>query len=739
MSSAIEKRPSESGNFLHQIEKLEGKDLYLNHELSLLEFHRRVLEEALDQSQPLLERLNFLGIFSSILDEFFMVRVSGLKESVEAEIERRSPDGMTPVEQLRQIRQRLQYMVTEQMLCLTEDVLPSLEEQGIRIKEYRSLSESEKRELEHYFHKHVFPVVTPQTVDPSHPFPYISSLSLNIGVIMEPAKLKQNVDYILTNTEPRFVRIKIPPVVPRLIKVGGQHSSTFVLVEDLIAANICSFLPGCTTGESHMFRVTRDADIEIREDEAHDLLHEIEQQIRRRRFGSAVRLEVSAKMPADMVDYLAQSIGVNADDVYVVDGPFNVPDLMSLYKINRPELKYRPLQLNTPAPIRHASSIFDAIRERDILMHHPFTSYQNVVDFIGAAAADENVLAIKMCLYRTGRESQIVQSLIEASERGKQVTVLIELKARFDEENNIEWARRLEQGGIHVVYGLLGLKTHCKLTLVVRREGEELKRYMHIASGNYNPATSNVYTDVGIFTADEEIGADSSALFNFLTSCAGKREYNRLFVAPINLREHVSELIDREIEHKRAGREARIVIKVNRIADTRMIKKLYEASQAGVPVDLIVRGICMLRPGVEGLSENIRVRSIVGRFLEHSRILYFANGGQPDVYLGSADWMPRNFNRRVEVLTPINDPYIRTYLSEEILAAYLRDNVKARILNADGAYSRVKKAPDEQNFDVQVYFENRDTMSAFNFLGLPQVEVQERVDDSVISSQTAAD
>ncbi|HEX6626011.1 MAG TPA: polyphosphate kinase 1, partial [Pyrinomonadaceae bacterium] len=462
--------------------------------------------------------------------------------------------------------------------------------------------------------------------------------------------------------------------------------------------------PRMVAGQTYAFRVTRDADVEIREDEADDLLRSMEATLRRRRFGVAVRLEISASMPPEMVEYLTESLKLAADDVYQIDGPLNVPDLMSLYKINRPELKDEPFRPKTPEVLRRGGSIFELVKKQDVLLHHPYVSYTVVTDFINEAARDPNVVAIKMCLYRTGQNSPIPKALIEACEREKQVTALVELKARFDEEFNIEWAKKLEEAGVHVVYGIVGLKTHSKVSLVVRQEPEGLRRYVHVATGNYNPVTSNFYTDLSLFTADEEIGADATELFNFLTGFSRQKEYRQLLVAPVNLRQKMLALIHREAEHARAGRPARIAVKINRLADIRIINSLYEASQAGVRIDLIVRGICMLRPGVPGLSETITVRSVVGRFLEHSRVYYFANGGDEEFYVGSADWMPRNFDRRVEVIAPVHDPRLKDHLKNVMLAAYLRDNVKARRLRTDGLYERFPAAEGEERFDAQTYF-----------------------------------
>ena len=667
----------------------------LNRELSLIEFFRQVLDEALDQRNPLLERLRFLTIFSSIVDEFFMVRVSGLKEEVEHGWDQPSLDGMTAAEQLAEIRNRLQPMVLEQMRCLKEEILPELQREGIVVAAYQSLSKEERDKADDYFVSEVLPVLTPLAVDPAHPFPYISGLSLNLGINVRSCEPD--------DPETRFVRLKVPPLLPGLVPVNGGTKYTFL--SEVIAGNLGSLFRGMTVEHAHMFRVTRDADIDIREEEADDLLRALQQELRKRRFGSPVRLEVSPDMSDEMLGYLMESIGVEPDDVYALDGPLNLSDLTQLCEIDRPDLKYRTLRTGVPAPLRNQKSIFDVIKRRDVLLHHPYTDYSVVTNFIRTAANDPNVLAIKICLYRTGQQSEIAEILRQAGEHGKQVTALIELKARFDEENNIEWAQRLERAGVHVVYGLMGLKTHCKLTLVVRREGSVLRRYVHIATGNYNPTSSSTYTDLGIFTADEDIGEDATEFFNYLTGYSQQKNYQRLLISPVNLREKLTEFIERETAHAKAGRPAQIIAKLNRLADARIIESLYEASQAGVSIDLIIRGICMLRPGVHGISENIRVRSIVGRFLEHSRLIYFTNDGNEEIYIGSADWMVRNLNRRVEIVCPIKDPRLRTFLKDEVLQAYLRDNVNARELHADGSYQRIRAAVGEEPFDSQMYFE----------------------------------
>ena len=679
--------------------------LFFNRELSLLEFHARVLEEALDERNPLLERLTFLSIFSSNLDEFFMIRVSALKEELD-DANVVSPDGLSPAAQLAKTRERVLALIKQQARCLREEIIPQLKDAGISLVSYKSISSHERENLNDYFMKKVFPILTPLAVDPSHPFPYISPLSVNIGLMVHaPADIQ-----LLgrrKHVESRFVRIKVPSVVPRLVRVGAS-GARFVLLEEILEANIQSLFPGMKPGPCHMFRVTRDADIEIRAEEAEDLLSLIQEELRRRRFGTPVRLEISPDMPPDMVEYLVSSLGLEADDVYVFDGPLHIQDLTSLYDLDRSDLKNVPFTPSVPEWYEEYESIFDAIREGDRLLHHPYDSYDCVTSFINQAVEDPDVVAIKICLYRTGPDSPIPPALIRAAEQGKQVTALIELKARFDEEHNIEWAQKLDEAGVHVVYGVIGLKTHGKLTLVIRREGEELKRYVHIASGNYNPTTSCVYTDLGLFTVDDMIGRDATELFNYLTGFSEQTDYRKLMVAPIDLRQKLNALFDREIEHKRAGKPAHIIAKFNRLADLQIVEKLYEVSQAGVQVDLIVRGICMLRPGIPGLSENIRVRSVVGRFLEHSRVFWFANGGDDEVYIGSADWMARNLKHRIEVVAPVTTQKLKRYLRDVLLDAYLNDNTKARELQADGSYAPLVHTGE--SFNTQEYFIGRKTI-----------------------------
>jgi polyphosphate kinase len=715
MQAAVEifqdEQRKELKTLLFNSHQRESSQFLLNRELSLLEFFQRVLEEGLDHTQPLLERLKFLAILSSNLDEFFMIRVSGLKEKFDNKI---SPDGMTPEEQLAQIRSKVLAMTEIQMDCLQIDILPKLEEHGIMLARYDSLSVEEQSYLRRYFEEKIYPVVTPQAVDQTHPFPYVSGGNINIGTIVRPKLFSRAARYLKKHGDTFFMRVEIPPFIPRLVELENSPHK-FVLTEDIISANIKMLVPEAEPQACFPFRITRDGDIELREDEAADLLEMMEENLKQRRFGDIVRLEVSKEMPAEILNLLVKSLEVSAEDIYLYDGILKVQDLMSLYKIDRPDLKDKPLTVKRPAILNHHESIFETIKHQDVLLHHPYMPYSIVTEFLAEAARDPDVLAIKMCLYRTGANSPIPPLLIKAAESGKQVTVLIELKARFDEENNIEWAKKLERAGVHVIYGILGLKTHCKTTLIIRREGNELRRYMHVATGNYNPETSAFYTDLGLLTANEQTGRDATELFNFLTAYKQSGTYQKLLVAPLNLRQKMVGLIKRETEHARQGVPAAITAKMNRLADIEIIRALYEASQAGVQIDLIVRGVCMLRPGVEGLSENIRVRSIVGSLLEHSRVYYFANGGDEEVYLGSSDWMPRNLDRRVEVLTPIENTGLKKYLKDEFLSVYLKDNVKARELRADGSFQKVAVNPNDEIVNSQMAFQPKSNVIDVNF------------------------
>jgi len=675
---------------------------FINRDLSLIEFFVRVLEEAQDPGIPLLERLKFIAILASNLDEFFMIRVSGLKERLG--LEAGPPiDGISTRELLSHIRTRVSGLVDEQMRCLRFDLLPALSAAGISIKSIDSLTNDERCKADKYFRERIYPLLTPQAVDPTHPFPYISGGSINLGLRAKPAFRHKRLRGFARVAEEFFVRVKIPSSVPRFISFGS--ATTFVLVEDLISVNITDLVPDAVQGSCFAFRITRDADIEVREAETADLLEAMEENLKLRRFGDVVRLAVDKNMPHEMTEYLSDSLAILPEDIYAIDGPLDASAFFEISDIDRPDLKDRPISHAVPKQLAAAGSIFDAIAQNDILLHHPYMPYSLITDFIREAVDDPDVLAIKMCLYRMGAESPIAPLLIKASEQGKQVTVLIEIKARFDEANNIEWAKRLERAGVHVIYGLVGLKTHCKTTLIVRRELGKLVRYIHVATGNYNPDTSAFYTDLSLLTANNLVGEDATELFNYLTVYSQRTGFRELVVAPIYLRQKMIELIRREIGHIRQGGTGRIIAKMNRLADAELVNTLYEASQAGVEIDLIVRGICTLRPGVPGLSDNIRVRSVVGRLLEHSRVYFFGNGGQPEVFTGSSDWMPRNLDRRVEVLVPVHDPRIRNYLCGEFLAAYLKDNVKARVLRSDGIYERVARNSGELDFDSQLSFQ----------------------------------
>ena len=685
----------------------------LNRDLSLLEFFRRVLAEAGDPSQPVLERLKFLAIFSSNIDEFFMIRVSGLMEKLGV-VSEVPADGYTRPELLAEIKTRVSEMLDEQMRCLREDVLPDLAENGIVLTSYKDLSVDEKQSADKYFKEKVYPTLTPQAVDPSHPFPYISGGSINVALTVRPEMTKRVARAHKITGDEFFARIKIPPFIPRFVPISKKHGR-YILIEDLLTANIKLFAAEADPAACHQFRITRDADIELREAEAEDLLQTMEQNLKQRRFGDVVRLEVSAGMPGEMVAYLTKSLEITEAEVYTVDGPLNFTDAFAIAGANRPDLKDPELVVSRPSVLETGEPIFDIIRRQDILLHHPYMPYSIITDFLREAAEDPDVLAIKMCLYRIGSDSPIAPLLIEASERGKQVTALIEIKARFDETNNIEWGKRLEEAGVHVVYGLLGLKTHAKTTLVVRREGESLRRYVHLATGNYNPATSTIYTDLGLLTANDQVGADATELFNYLTVYSQPEKFNTMLVAPVNLRQRMVELIGREADNAKQGKPARIVAKINRLADGEIVRALYDASRAGVQIDLIVRGVCTLRPGILGMSENIRVRSVVGRLLEHSRVYYFENGGEPELYIGSSDWMPRNLDRRVEVIAPIEDPHLKKFLSDEYLACYLKDTAKSWLLESDGRYNRVS-AGDEQ-FNVQLAFQK--DVNVVNFARSP--------------------
>jgi polyphosphate kinase len=672
---------------------LRDPALYINRELSWLEFNRRVLHEALDPRTPLLERLKFLAIFSSNLDEFYQVRVAGLKRQVSAGIIERTADGMTPEAQLHAISQVVRDLVRQDRRCLHDDLLPQLAQQGLVLhSSVAELPRDERARLDAYFHSNVFPVLTPLAVDPGHPFPYISNLSLSLAVVLRGA-----------DSEERFARVKVPKILPRWVPLIA--SNEFVPLEEVIGANLESLFPGVEILGWYTFRITRNTDLQIADDdEADDLLSLIQEEVRNRRFAEVVRIEVHASMPSSLRQLLLAEFSeqqepparpLTVDDLYEVAGLLDTADLLSLSTLDMPELRDPTFHPGTQPRLAAARNIFDVIREGDIFLHHPYDSFATSVErFIQTAADDPDVLAIKLTLYRTGGDSSLARVLAHAAERGKQVAVLIELQARFDEENNIIWAQRLEDVGVHVSYGVAGLKTHAKVALVVRREGDTMRRYLHIGTGNYNPKTARIYSDFGILTASAELGADLTDLFNVLTGFASPSGYRRLIVAPRGMRERFLGMIRRELEHHQAGRPARIMAKMNALVDPEIIVALYQASQAGVPVDLIVRGICCLRPGLQGISDTIRVISIVGRFLEHSRAYYFLNGGEEEVYIGSADWMPRNLDRRIEAVTPIEDPAHRQALRDVLLLMW-QDNRQAWELEADGAYHQRHPAPGE--------------------------------------------
>jgi polyphosphate kinase len=675
--------------------------LYINRELSWLEFNARVLNEAFDARNPLLERLKFLAIFSTNLDEFYMVRVAGLRRQVAAGMQAPAPDGMSPHDQLAAIHTRVTELISQGRAVLHNELLPALREHEVKLVEVDSLTGDEWKTIDDFFESQVFPVLTPLAVDPSHPFPYISNLSLSLAVQLKDPE---------TGAE-EFARVKVPRSLPRWVPTGVKHH--FVPLEKVIAANLSALFPGMDIVGSNVFRVTRYSDLELtHSEEPEDLMAMIEEQVFRRRFAEVVRVEIESGTPQDLKELLLdelkedQAEELTLPDIELVEtGPLlGLGDLMALATLDCPELHDPPFNPFVPKELRDPSrSIFDVIRQKDIMVHHPYDSFSaSVEDFIAAAAIDENVLAIKMTLYRTSGDTEIVRALTEAAERGKQVVVLIELQARFDEANNITFARMLENFGVHVAYGLAGLKTHTKTALVVRKEGDGIRRYAHIGTGTYNSKTARIYTDIGLFTASPSLGADLSDLFNALTGFSRQRLYRKLIMAPASMRSRFLEMIEREAKHAAEGRGGRIIAKMNAIVDPEIIEALYDASRAGVQIDLIVRGICCLRPGVEGVSDHIRVISIVGRFLEHSRVFYFRNAGEEEFYFGSADWMPRNFDRRVEAVAPVEDPDLHERL-RSLLDTCLNDNRQAWDLQPDGSY--VQRHPNgEPEHSAQAMF-----------------------------------
>jgi polyphosphate kinase len=690
------------------IDNLDDPKLYLNRELSWLEFNKRVLEEAEEPSHPLLERVKFLSIFFNNLDEFFMIRISGLREQLSSGVLEAALDGMSPSDQLGQIRDALLLSFSRVTQCWQDDLLTRLAEAHIRILPYQDLKPKQRSLLRRYFRKEIFPALTPLAFDPSHPFPHISNLTVNLAVVAHDPERGEC-----------FARIKVPSLFPRLIRIPdesqvsddeqlglatGAESTNFVWLEDIIAANLDLLFPGLTIQASYYFRITRDADFEIEEDEAGDLLAAIEEQIDLRQFGSVVRLELDRHMPDSIKDILVRNLTLAPYQVYTYDFRLGLSNLLELTAIDRPDLKFSPHFPNILHDPTSKESLFSLIKREDIFLHHPYDSFSPVVDFIRQAALDPKVLAIKQTLYRVGINSPVVDALMEARQNDKQVAVLLELKARFDEENNIEWARKLEDEGVHVVYGVLGLKTHAKVCMVVRRESDGIRRYLHLGTGNYNPITSKFYTDFSLFTCHPVFGEDVTDLFNALTGYSKKDSYAKLLIAPVGIRTNIIERINREISRQQQHGDGYLAFKVNSLVDKASIQALYRASQAGVKIDLMVRGMCGLRPGIPGLSQTITVTSLVGRFLEHSRCYYFRNGGQDELFLGSADLMPRNMDRRVEILFPIENPTLRTFIVETVLRPYLKDNMHTRQLQPDGTYTRVKPLEHEAPFQAQDWF-----------------------------------
>jgi polyphosphate kinase len=693
-------KPSPLPDVTVPLVSVDDPSLYISRELSWVEFNERVLEEALDPHNPLLERLKFVAIYETNLDEFFMIRVAAIKQQIEAQVVRRSDDGRMPAEHLSAISERLRTSLNAQMRLLNDDLIPALDREGIRLMRVSDLDDETQTLLERTFDDTVFPVLTPLAVDSGHPFPYISNLSLSLAVELE--------ETTRDDVELHFARVKIPPTLPRFIPVesGSPGERRFVLLEDLIAHHLDGLFPGMHVRDSYLFRVTRDADLDLQEDEADDLLREIESELQRRRFGEPVRLELERGMPEYMRDFLCEALELSAVDSYEVDGLMALNDLWQIVNLPGYEtLRDKPFMPAIPKRLIGVTDIFASIREGDILLHHPYESFDPVVQFLQQAAEDEKVLAIKATLYRTsGKNSPITRALLKAAENEKQVAVVIELKARFDEENNIEWAKRLERAGAHVVYGFANQKVHAKSLLVVREDEDGLRRYMHFGTGNYNEKSARLYTDLSLFTCRPELGADIAQLFNALTGFSKITDYEDLWVAPVTLRRELISVIERETEHARAGRRAGIRAKLNHVSDAEVIRALYRASQAGVSVDMLVRGMCVLRPGVPGLSERISVRSIVGRFLEHSRIYAFENGGDREVYIASADWMGRNLDGRVEIVTPVLDPVIAEAINGQILTVLFADNVKSRELLENGSYRRRTPGPGEMPIDAQRVF-----------------------------------
>jgi polyphosphate kinase len=690
----LPEKPSTPGGQKGAVD-LDHPSLYVNRELSWLEFNRRVLEEAQDPLTPTLEKLKFATIFSSNLDEYFMVRVGGLFRVLKADVDSVDASGRTVRQQLDEIAEKVRALVAEQYRCIMEEVLPRLKKVKIFIRRMDELDKKERKRLEEYFEAQVFPILTPLAVDAGHPFPFLANLRLNLMAVFKEAngiKVPQ-----------AYAFVEVPSILPRLVPVSAEMDGVhFILLEDLIREHIQRLFPGMEIKNIIAFRVTRNHDYDLHEDEVMDLLKSVEAEIRDRSDKIAVRLEVEPGAPKKVVQLLARQLGVEERFIYEIDGPINLRDFLSLYDLPiDASHKDRPFNPRIPQRFAADKDIFTIIREGDVLLHHPYDSFAVVMDFLNTAADDPDVLAIKQTLYRIGKDSPVIGALRRAAENGKQVTAVVELKARFDEEHNIDFSRQMEESGINAVFGFVRWKTHCKATLVVRREGKRLRRYVHVSSGNYNTTTAKIYTDIGLLTCNPDFGNDVSALFNVLTgfnSWTGgdlptaetvASLFRKFMISPVMTQETILRLIDREIQKSTPKLPGRIIAKMNALVDTKIIRKLYEASVAGVRIDLLVRGICCLRPGVPGVSDNIRVISILDRFLEHSRVYYFHNAGNPEIYSGSADWMPRNFKKRAEILYPIEDTELKARIMDEILRTYLNDNVKARLMRPDGSYVRL--------------------------------------------------
>jgi polyphosphate kinase len=679
-----------------------AKLAYFNRELSWLAFNRRVLQQAQSDRHPLLERVRFLAIVSSNLDEFFEIRVAGLMQQVDSGLTEFGSDGLTPVEQLRRIHAVVASLVDDQYRCWHQQLVPALSREGIVFRAPQELSKTELNWVRTYFREQVYPVLTPLALDQSHPFPQLGNKTLNVVVSLESPDAKQ-----ADGTAHHVAILPVPRILPRLVTIapGRNGAMRTIFLSDIIKLCAGELFPGYRLKGAHAFRVTRNSDLYIDEEESENLLKKIEDELRNLRRGGAVRLEIEKGIDEGIFSTLCQHLGLSQEYVYQLYGPINLLRLQSLADLDRPELKYPPFTPVNVSPLRDPARIFDVVREQDVLLHHPYDAFTPVVDFVEQAARDPQVIAIKQTLYRTSGDSPVVRALIEASRNDKQVTALVELKARFDEANNIQWAKQLEEAGVHVVYGLVGHKTHCKLCLVVRSEGRTMRNYAHLGTGNYNPKTARLYTDLSYFTSRKDITGDVAQLFNTLTGFGRTQRFRNLLVAPFNLHRRIRELIEREAANARAGKPARVLAKMNALVDKTTIDSLYAASQAGVKVDLIVRGICGLVPGVKGLSENIMVRSLVGRFLEHARCFYFENaGGEPLILAGSSDWMSRNFFRRVEVLFPIRDPALRQWITSELFPVEMRDTDNAQVLDSTGAYLPAQRAADERGFSAQTHF-----------------------------------